>query len=229
MSAPVDGRDPATRLAGGLIVSCQAPADSPMRHPEVTARVALAAVLGGAVGLRINGADDVAAVRAVTTVPIIALHKVAGRRRNLITPSAALVDSLIRAGADVIAVDATDEAAAEGAEPLAAFTRPDRVTMADVATLDEGLRAWDLGVRLVATTLSGYTPDSPAMDGPDLALVASLARHGVRTVAEGRFRTPEQVIAAFDAGAHAVVVGGAITDPLSTTRRFLRALEEHHG
>lgn len=224
MSAGADRLDPATRLAGGLIVSCQAPPESPLRDPEMTARIALAAVLGGAVGLRINGPDDVAAVRAVTTVPIIALHKVPGRRRNLITPSPALADSLVRAGADVVAVDATAEAAAEGAEPLGAFIRPDRVTMADVSTLDEGLRAWDLGVGLVATTLSGYTPDSPAIDAPDLALVASLARHGVRAVAEGRFRTPEQVIAAFDAGAHAVVVGGAITDPLSTTRRFLRAL-----
>lgn len=224
MSAGADRLDPAARLAGGLIVSCQAPPESPLRDPEMTARIALAAVLGGAVGLRINGPDDVAAVRAVTTVPIIALHKVPGRRRNLITPSPALADSLVRAGADVVAVDATAEAAAEGAEPLGAFIRPDRVTMADVSTLDEGLRAWDLGVGLVATTLSGYTPDSPAMDAPDLALVASLARHGVRAVAEGRFRTPEQVIAAFDAGAHAVVVGGAITDPLSTTRRFLRAL-----
>ena len=217
-------RDPVLELAGGLIVSCQAPPGSPLRDPEMTARIALAAVLGGAAGLRINGPEDVGAVRAVTKVPIVALHKVTGRRRNLITPTSALADGLVRAGADVVAVDGTAEAAGEGMEPPSAFFGDGRVIMADVSTLDEGLRSWDLGVAFVATTLSGYTPGSPTMDGPDLALVESLVRHGVRTVAEGRYRTPEQVVAAFDVGAHAVVVGGAITDPLGTTRRFLHAL-----
>ena len=42
-------------------------------------------------------------------------------------------------------------------------------------------------------------------------------------VAEGRYRTRDQVAAAFAAGAHAVVVGSAITDPRSTTSWFAAA------
>lgn len=217
-------QDLVLRLAGALVVSCQAPPESPLRDPGITARIAQAAVLGGAAALRINGPEDVAAVRAATTVPIVALHKVPGRRRNLITPTPALAESLLSAGADIVAVDATAEAAREATAPLSAFVAPGRLIMADVSNLDEGLRAWDTGAALVATTLSGYTPDSLMTEAPDLRLVESLAGHGVRVVAEGRYRTPEHVTAAFRAGAHAVVVGGAITDPLGTTRRFAREL-----
>jgi putative N-acetylmannosamine-6-phosphate epimerase len=42
-------------------------------------------------------------------------------------------------------------------------------------------------------------------------------------LAEGRYGSPDDVRAAFDAGAHAVVVGTAITDPLALTRRFAAA------
>ncbi len=91
--------------------------------------------------------------------------------------------------------------------------------MADVSTFDEGMAAWDAGATFVGTTLSGYTPYSPQHSGPDLDLVARLAARGVRVLAEGRFQAPTDVAAAFEVGAHAVVVGGAITDPIAITRR----------
>jgi N-acylglucosamine-6-phosphate 2-epimerase len=43
-------------------------------------------------------------------------------------------------------------------------------------------------------------------------------------IAEGRYATPADVGAAFAAGAAAVVVGTAITDPVSLTRRFAAAV-----
>jgi N-acylglucosamine-6-phosphate 2-epimerase len=42
-------------------------------------------------------------------------------------------------------------------------------------------------------------------------------------VAEGRYASPEQVRAAFTAGAFAVVVGTAITNPVALTQRFAAA------
>jgi N-acylglucosamine-6-phosphate 2-epimerase len=42
-------------------------------------------------------------------------------------------------------------------------------------------------------------------------------------LAEGRYATADDVRRAFDAGAHAVVVGTAITDPVALTRRFAAA------
>jgi len=73
--------------------------------------------------------------------------------------------------------------------------------------------------------LSGYTraQASALPDGPDLELVEALASTGVRVVGEGRYRTPEDVRRAFDAGAWSVVVGAAITDPIQITRRLVAA------
>ncbi|MBX3195343.1 MAG: putative N-acetylmannosamine-6-phosphate 2-epimerase [Microbacteriaceae bacterium] len=211
-------------IEGGLIVSCQAPRRSPLRDPAIMAHLALAAELGGAVGLRVNGPEDIRAVAAATSVPIVGLHKVPGTRRDIITPDAGLAGSLVDAGADIVAVEATAETLGDDLGLLASVRALGVPVMADIATLDEGLRAWDAGVELVGTTLSGYTTDTtPAPDDPDIALVAALVARGVRVIAEGRYRSPAQVRAAFEAGAFAVVVGGAITDPLTTTERFAAA------
>ena len=73
--------------------------------------------------------------------------------------------------------------------------------------------------------MSGYTPYSPQSDGPDLDLVRRLASVlTIPVLAEGRITTPEQARAALDAGAWAVVVGGAITRPQQITERFVRAI-----
>lgn len=211
-------------IAGGLVVSCQAPRRSPLRAPALIAQIARAAELGGAVGLRINSPEDVAAVASVSEVPIIGLHKVAGTRREIITPGEHFARALIAAGAHVVAVEATRERLGDDIGLLTWIRDLGVPVMADVATLEEGLRAWDSGVELVGSTLSGYTADTmSSSEEPDLALVEALAARGVRVVAEGRYRTPLHVRAAFDAGAHAVVVGGAITDPLTTTERFVAA------
>jgi N-acylglucosamine-6-phosphate 2-epimerase len=219
-------------LRGGLVVSCQAPAGHPMREPSVIARMARAAALGGAAALRVNAADDVRAVRAVTDLPVIGIHKVARGGRDLITPELHLAAELVSAGADIVAVEATADVAREFGNPanLIARVRAELgvPVMADVATLDEGVRAWAAGADLVATTLSGYTgyttgDGGPPADGPDLNLVGALHARGVRTVAEGRYTVPEQVRVAFERGAFAVVVGAAITDPVSITQRFAAA------
>jgi N-acylglucosamine-6-phosphate 2-epimerase len=83
-----------------------------------------------------------------------------------------------------------------------------------------GLAAADAGAVAVATTLAGYThSDTPA--GPDTALVVELAQElEVPVLAEGRYSTPEEVWAALGAGAFAVVVGTAITNPEALTRRL---------
>jgi N-acylglucosamine-6-phosphate 2-epimerase len=211
------------RLRGGLIVSCQAPSGSPLRDSFVMAKVAEAALLGGAVGLRVNGAQDIAAIRTLSDAPIIGLHKIMGEHRNIITPTLEAARGLVDAGADIVAMDSTVEVLGESFAGLAfACEQLTQPIMADVSTLEEGLRAWDAGVQLIGTTLSGYTPYTRSTDdGPDLALVEALARRGLPVVAEGRYRTPAQMQSAFSAGALAVVVGGAITDPMTTTQRFV--------
>lgn len=213
-------------LRGGLVVSCQAPAGSLLRDPDIQARIARTAYLGGAVGVRLNGPEDVAAAAGCVDVPIIGLHKVPGRRRFVITPTFELAAGLAAAGAHIVALDCTVEARGTDLSDVARIQAElGRLVMADVSTLDEGLRAWESGADLVGTTLSGYTPDSPPPpdDAPDLDLIHALVERGVDVAAEGRFRSPAQVRAAFEAGAHTVVVGGAITDPFTMTRLFVAA------
>lgn len=217
---------------GGVVVSCQAPEGSPLRRPDVMAAMAQAGELAGAVGIRANGPVDVAAIRAKVGLPILAIDK----RPDIdplayITPSLAVVAGLVAAGADLVAVDATlrtrsGSGAASAAELLAQIRQafPGLLVMADVSNVAEGVAAAAAGADLVATTLSGYAGDETAVDGPDIALVAALVSAQPRpVVAEGRYSTPEQVAAAFAAGAHAVVVGTAITDALSLARKFVAA------
>ncbi|MEV4218041.1 putative N-acetylmannosamine-6-phosphate 2-epimerase [Nonomuraea sp. NPDC049725] len=210
------------QIRGGLVVSCQAPDGHPLRDPETIARLARCAELGGAAGLRINSAADIRAVRRHTALPVIGLHKIPYAHRHLITPTLGLARDLAAAGAAMVAVDLTRESPADA--ELVAAVRAFVPVMADVSTLDEGLAAWDAGAAVVGTTLSGYTAAQlPTPDDPDLALVAALAGRGVRVVAEGRYRTEDQVRRAFEAGAWAVVAGGAITDPVSLTARLTHA------
>jgi len=217
------------RLRGGLIVSCQARAGHPLHGAAVIAALARAAEAGGAAGVRINGEHDIRAVREAVRLPIIGIRKVWTPDVPVyITPTFGDAAAVAAAGADLIALDATGRPRAGGAriEELIPRIRTElgKPVMADVSTVEEGRRAAELGAALVATTLSGYT-GGPIPEGPDIDLVRDLARMlSVPVVAEGRYRTPEEALAALRAGAFAVVVGRAITDALAITRRFVEAI-----
>jgi N-acylglucosamine-6-phosphate 2-epimerase len=218
-------------LRGRLIVSCQAPEGSPLRDPAHLAALAAAAQLGGAAAIRAEGAASVAAIRAAVDVPVIGLRKraVAGSE-VYITPTVEDAVQLREAGAHIVAVDATLRERPGGEGPQAFLGRlrealGDGVeVLADVDAVEAGVRAAAAGADAVATTLSGYTGRGAAPAGPDLGLVRALAARVERPViAEGRLRSPVDVAAALAAGAHAVVVGTAITDALALTRRFAAA------
>ena len=217
------------RLRGGLVVSCQAPPGDPLHGPTFMAAMARAAVLGGAVGIRADGPADVQAVRQAVEVPVIGLWK-QGAEGVYITPTVDHARAVAEAGAEIVAIDATGRPRPDRStvpELVTGLRRTHRcLVMADVSTLEEGAAAAAAGADLVATTLSGYTPYSRGRTGPDLELVAALAaRVGVPVVAEGRIATPQEARAALDAGAWAVVVGGAITRPQQITARFVAALD----
>jgi N-acylglucosamine-6-phosphate 2-epimerase len=216
------------RLRNRLIVSCQAPAESPLHDPYVIARLALAAEKQGAGAVRIDSPDHVAATRALVTVPLIGLHKqVHDGSAVYITPTCSAAAGVIAAGADIVAVDATERHRPHGehlVDVIGVIRAHGRLVLADVATEREGLMAADLGVDLIATTLSGYTEGSLRHPGPDLTLVERLASATrLPVIAEGRIRSASDVRQAFRAGAYAVVVGGAITGIDTMVRHFVEA------
>ena len=216
---------------GALVVSCQARADNPLHGPVYMSAMAQAAEAGGAGGIRANGEADVAAIRAVTRLPIIGIAQVWDDRFPVyITPGFEQAAQVARAGADIVGIDATPRPRnGEPVERLIGRIRSElgREVFADIATLEEGRAACAAGATYVATTLAGYTEETAARktDGPDLELLSALvAEVPAPIVAEGRFDTPDLVAEAFRRGAHAVVVGTAITNPREITKRFVQAV-----
>ncbi|HCN96485.1 MAG TPA: N-acetylmannosamine-6-phosphate 2-epimerase [Leclercia sp.] len=208
----LDELDAKVKAQGGLIVSCQPVPDSPLDKPEIIAAMALAAEQAGAVALRIEGVENLHAVRAVVTIPIIGIVK-----RDLpdspvrITPWLEDVDALAEAGASIIAFDGTRRPRPVPVEALLARIRHHQlIAMADCSSQEEGLYCHQLGTQLIGTTLSGYT-SAETPDEPDLALVASLSEAGCRVVAEGRYNSPALAAQAIEQGAWTVTVGSAIT------------------
>ncbi len=218
-------------LRGKLIVSCQATPEEPLHGPLFMAAMARAAVVGGAAGIRANGAADIAAIRADVSLPIIGINKrkVAGFE-VFITPDYEDARQIVEAGAHLVALDGTAGPRPGGASLADIITRIHSElnvpVMADCSSVEDGLYAEAAGADIVATTLSGYTSHGrPALPGPDLDFIAELVgRVKKPVIAEGRFYDPAQVTEAFRRGVLAVVIGGAITRPQEITRRFVAAL-----
>lgn len=218
-------------LKGKLIVSCQAYMGEPLRHPETMAQMARACELGGAAAIRCQGLADIAAIKGRVEVPVIGLWK-EGHEGVYITPTLRHARACVAAGADVVAIDATDRPRPDGRtfeETVAALrATEDTLIMADCATIEDIRRGVVAGCDLVSTTLSHGVAaiDCTMADGPDLPLLRQAVEEfpGFPVVCEGRVHTPEDAQAAIEAGAWAVVVGTAITHPTSIASWFAKAL-----
>ena len=218
------------RVRGQLIVSCQALEDEPLHGAEIMARMALAVWQGGAAAIRANGPADIAAIRSAVPLPLIGIYK-DGVEGVYITPTFEHARAVSAAGADVIALDCTKRVRPDGDTVPHLIDRIhaelDKPVLADISTLEEALAAEAAGAECVSSTLSGYTDYSPALKGPDFELLRAMcARLHVPVVAEGRIHTPQQAREAIAIGAHAVVVGGAITRPHQITERFVSRLSQ---
>ena len=173
-------------------------------------------------------------MKEAVALPVIGLRKRRVPGSDVyITPELEDARAVAAAGADIVAVDATLR------------PRPDGVSLAALVSRAAGARARRRGLprgrrRRPGSGRRGGGDDaggvhgcgapgaSPgaadpssaaASPGPDLDLVRALAAElDCPVLAEGRIATPEQARAAFDAGAFAVVVGTAITDPVALTR-----------
>lgn len=219
---------------GSIIVSCQALPSEPMYCQEMSLMpfFAKAAQQAGSKAIRTSSVRDVVAIKEATGLPVIGLIK-----RNYegfdsyITPTMREVDELVAVDSDVIALDCTYMKRGDG-KTVNEFLKeirdkyPHIALMADISTFEEGINAWQCGVDLVGTTMSGYTPHSPKTEGPNYELVSRLVEAlPIPVIAEGRVHQPDQAKKMLDLGAHAVVVGGAITRPLEIAQRFFKAIE----
>ncbi len=223
------------RIKGKVIVSCQAVPGEPLYVEEksIMYLMARAAKQAGTPAIRTSSIRDVMAIKEETGLPVIGLIKVKYEGfESYITPTMKEVDALVEAGSDVIALDCTNQKRGDGrsvSEFISAvrIKYPHEILMADISTYEEGVNAWNLGMDIVGTTMSGYTAYSAKTEGPDYELVQKLSETvNVPVIGEGRIHSPEQAVKMLQAGAYAVVVGGAITRPLEIAQRFIKAVEE---
>lgn len=215
------------KLRGGLVASCQPVDDGPMDRPEIVAAMAMACVAGGAVGIRIEGVENLRAARAAVDVPIIGIVKSDLPDSPVrITVTLEDVAALRAAGADVIAYDATPRPRTHARDRiLQAILDSGALAMADCATEEDARTALAGGAQILGTTLSGYTEATRTdSDSPDLVLVRALVKLGGFVMAEGRYNHPDLAAAAMVAGAHSVTVGSALTRLENMTGLFSRAV-----
>ena len=220
-------------IENGLIVSCQALPGEPLYTEQggVMPLMAKAAAMGGAVAIRANSVRDIRQIRAAVDLPLIGIIKKDYPGTSLyITVTMDEVDALVGCGVDILAVQGTSELR-PGGQTSADFIRqikekyPGQLVMADIATLDEALACAEAGADFVGTTMRGYTQNTLDIRGIDFDFIAELAaKCPARIIAEGQIHYPEQAKRALDAGAFALVVGGAITRPAEITARFIRAI-----
>ena len=216
-------------VRGGLVVSVQAWRGSALDDPHVIAAMSRAAEESGAVAVRIEGVQNLAAVRPRVEVPIVGLVK---REYDgyapYITPTMAEVRDVIAAGAEIVAFDATPRGRPDGSsveDAVAEIHARGRLALADCATAADAAAALACGADILATTLYGYTAETAGRSLPALDLVGEFAALARFTVCEGGVRSPAEVRAALDAGADAVCVGSAITNVDWLVREFAGAAD----
>ena len=219
-------------IRGGLIVSCQALENEPVHSSYIMQRMAVAAMYGGAVGIRANSVSDILEIRKEVKLPVIGIIKrVYDDSDVYITPSMKEVDELMTVRPEIIALDATKRMrpGKRSLEDFFAEVRakyPEQIFMADCSTLEEGLNAAKIGFDILGTTLSGYTSYSKGSELPNMELIQQLVESGEKPViAEGGIWTPEQLKHILGTGVLAAVVGTAITRPMEITKRFVNAIE----
>jgi len=215
------------KLKAKLIVSCQAPGNSPLHQDKIIAAIAHACVLEGAAGLRIDSPAHLEAVREILPqIPLIGLWKRQYPGYEVyITPTEEDAKAVIKAGADIVALDATTrDRPQKQSLPgiIAQVHQQGKLVMADIDSLESGIAAVAAGADLVGTTLYGYTKSTQGKSLPAFDLLEELVQAiEVPIICEGGVASPQEAAKALELGAYAVVVGTAITGINQKVKDFL--------
>ncbi len=187
------------QIKGKLIVSCQALEEEPLHSPYIMGKMANAAMLGGASGIRANSVEDIREIKATVNLPIIGIIKKVYEGFDVfITPTLSEIELLYNEGVDIIALDATSRIRPDGKTisevfPLIREKYKNQLFMADCSTYEEAIEAYKLGFDCVGTTLSGYTEYTKGTELPDVGLIERMVKElPIPIIAEGGIWTPEE-------------------------------------
>lgn len=223
------------KLKGKLIVSCQGYDERTFHSADDMLAMANAAAIGGCAGFRVNSPEYIKCIKKeFPDIPVIGIWKKEVKGIEVyITPDMESVFVLKSAGADIIALDATNRTnylGEYGWQTIKKVRKMDShiLLMADIATFEEAKKAVEAGANIISTTMSGYTQETNHKHfEPDYELVKKCKENlSAFIICEGRIWTREDAYKAFEHGADAVVVGTAITNPKWITERFVQFLKE---
>lgn len=220
------------KLKNKLIVSVQAQGSEPLNKPEHLLAMSQSVINGGAGALRLCGVENIKYIKKNVSVPIIGLTKLEPTPINwldkvYITATLKELKELLKTGVEFIAIDGTKRTREDSSslrDQINLIKDEGKIVIADISTFEEGANASELGADIISTTLSGYTKETryKANIGPDFDLLAELTEElSIPVIMEGRIWEAGDVKKAFEIGAHAVVIGSAITRPNLITKRFV--------
>ena len=223
------------KIKNKIIVSSQAQKNEPLYNEiAMNALIETIVVLGKTDCLRLAGTRDVKNTKEKfgDSVVVIGITKpdiipVNYKELVYITPNIEDANSLIEAGADIIAFDATKRERKTSVLELINFIHSkNKMAMADIAEFNEAKEAYELGADIISTTLSGYTKnteDTP--DTPDFNLLQKCVKElKCPIILEGKTKDYKDVKHAFELGAYAVVIGSMVTRPHKIIEEFKKGL-----
>lgn len=197
------------------------------------ARMAVAAMRGGAKGIRANSVADIQAIKKEIDLPIIGIIKQDYDDSSIfITPTLKEIKALLSVGVDIIATDATNRKRPndEKIEDIVQYVKehaPEVALMADISSVDEAVEAERLGFDCISTTLVGYTKETKgtSMADHDFKILKEMIQSVSKPIiGEGQINTPLKAEKSLEHGAHFIVVGGAITRPQVITKVFVDSI-----
>ncbi len=218
-----------------FFVSCQALEDEPLYGDRIMLKMAKAALIGGADGIRTSQIENIKDIMTLN-VPVIGLiKKVYDGSDVYITPTNKEAQELINTGVNVIAIDATlRKRPKETLEEVFTYLRQNKqehqYLMADCSNKEDVLNAIKLGFDFIGTTMRGYTKDTKNMSNTENDYefiswcVDQIKDTQIKLIAEGGINTPEDAKNVFDKGVDGLVVGSAITRPRTIVARFKKQI-----
>ena len=223
------------KIKNKIIVSSQAQKNEPLYNEiAMNALIETIVVLGKTDCLRLAGARDVKNTKEKfgDSVVVIGITKpdiipVNYKELVYITPNIEDANSLIEAGADIIAFDATKRERKTSVLELINFIHSkNKMAMADIAEFNEAKEAYELGADIISTTLSGYTKNTEnTPDTPDFNLLQKCVKElKCPIILEGKTKDYKDVKHAFELGAYAVVIGSMVTSPHKIIEEFKKGL-----
>lgn len=143
-----------------------------------------------------------------------------------ITPDIAHAREVVEAGADIVAFDSTKRNSS-AKEIVEYIHSKNRLAMGDIGDFEDAKYALECGCDIISTTLSGYTKETENLpDTPDFELLEKcVSKLKCPVIMEGKIWEAKEVEQAFKLGAHAVVIGSAITRPHKIIERFKKGLK----